>query len=87
VPFLVKINNMSVASEKRRPFNAGFSSGTSNNQLHPGQKGNVDALVLSHYSLLRNPLPKPTGVLEHCCERETNCWFSSFRDVSFWPHP
>jgi hypothetical protein len=22
--------------------------------------------------------PKPTGVLEHCNEGETNCWFSIF---------
>jgi hypothetical protein len=25
-------------------------------------------------------------VLEHCREGETNCWFSIFRAVSFWPH-
>jgi len=46
-----------------------------------------DAPVLPHCSLLGNPWPKPTGVLEHCCEGETNCWFSVFRSVSFWPHP
>ena len=38
-----------------------------------------DAPLLSHCSLIRNPLPKPTGVLEHCREGETNCWFSTFR--------
>jgi hypothetical protein len=34
--------------------------------------------VLLHGSLLRNPWPKWTGVLEHCCDEETNCWFSTF---------
>jgi len=42
--------------------------------------------VLSHCSLLRNPWPKPTGVLEHRREGETNRWFSVFREVSFWLH-
>jgi len=36
-----------------------------------------DAPVLLHCSLLRNP-DQPTGVLEHCHEGETNCWFSIF---------
>ena len=31
-----------------------------------------DAPLLSHCSLLRNSLPKPTGVLEHCREWETS---------------
>ena len=43
------------------------------NQLKPGQKIIVDAPVLSHCSLLRNLWQKPTGVLEHCRERETVC--------------
>jgi hypothetical protein len=43
--------------------------------------GNVP--VFSHCSLLRNPLPGPTGVLEHCREEELNPWFSIFRGVSF----
>jgi hypothetical protein len=47
----------------------------------------VDAPVLSHCSLLRNTSAKPTGVLEHCREGETNCWFSIFRGVSFWQQP
>ena len=47
----------------------------------------VNAPVLSYYSLLSNRRPKPTGVLEDCCEWETNCWFPIFRGVSFWPHP
>ena len=38
-----------------------------------------DAPVLSHLSLLRNPWPKSTGVLQHCREGETNCWFFIFR--------
>ena len=43
--------------------------------------------MMSHRSLLINPSPKPTGVLEHCRVGETNCWFSIFRGVSFQPHP
>jgi hypothetical protein len=34
--------------------------------------------VLSFCSFLRNPLLKPTGVLEHCREEETNCRLSIF---------
>ena len=34
------------------------------------------APMLPHCSLLRNPLPKPTGVLEHRREWKTKCWFS-----------
>jgi len=58
--------------------------GKSENQLEPGQDY---APVTSYCSLLRNPLPKPTCVLEHSREGETNCWFSSLGGVSFWPHP
>jgi hypothetical protein len=39
-----------------------------------------NAWALSHYSLLWNPWPIPTGVQEHCRERETNCWFF----ICFW---
>jgi len=53
--------------------------GTGKNQLDPGKESVKDASGLSHCSLLRNPWPKPTSVLEHCHERETNCWFSIFR--------
>jgi len=52
-----------------------------------GQGSMGDAPVLSRCPLLRNTWPKATGVLEHCCEGETNCWFSIFRGFSFWPHP
>jgi len=34
----------------------------------------------SHCSLIRNPWSKPTGVLEHCREGETTCWFYIFQD-------
>ena len=37
--------------------------------------------MLSHCSLLKNPRPKPTGVLEHGREGEINCLFSIFRGV------
>ena len=42
-----------------------------------------DALVLSQYSLRRNHLTNLAGVLKHCREGETNCWFSIFRGVFF----
>jgi len=42
--------------------------GTGKNQLKPDQRSMGDAPVLSHCSLLLNPRPKPTGVLEHCHE-------------------
>jgi hypothetical protein len=54
---------MSLGSQKRRPFNADFSGWKCKNQLEPGQE---DAPVLPHFSLLKNPSPEPTGVLEHC---------------------
>jgi len=31
----------------------------------------------------KNPLPKQAGVLEHCREGKTNCWFFIFLDISF----
>ena len=37
-----------------------------------------EAPVLSRGSLLRNPLPERTGVLEHCREGQTKCWFPIF---------
>ena len=60
--------------------------GTGKNQLELGQESMGDAALVSYFSLLRNPWPKPAGVLEHYREGETNCWFSTFRGVSFWPH-
>jgi len=50
--------------------------GTGKNQLVSGQESKWDAPVLSHYTFLWNPWTKATGVLEHCRETETNCWFS-----------
>jgi hypothetical protein len=52
--------------------------GTLKNQLYPGQESMGNAPVLSRFSWLRNPKPKPSCVLEHCRERETNGWFSVF---------
>jgi hypothetical protein len=52
--------------------------GTDKNQLQPGQESKWDASVLSRCSLL-----KPTGVLEHCREGETNCGVSYYRGVFF----
>jgi hypothetical protein len=53
--------------------------GAGEDQLDPGQESMRDAPVLSHCSLLRNLGPKPTGVLDHCREGKTACWFSIFR--------
>jgi hypothetical protein len=52
--------------------------GTGKNQIEPGQESMGEDPVLSHCSLLRNVWPILTGVLEHCCEGETKCWFSIF---------
>jgi len=37
-----------------------------------------DAIVLPHSSLLRNPWSILIGVLEHCLQVETDCWFLIF---------
>jgi len=42
------------------------------NQPESGLESMGDSPVLSHCSLLRNPGPKQTGVMEHCCEGENN---------------
>jgi hypothetical protein len=64
---------VSLASQKRRPFTADFRRVTDKNLLGTGQKSVGDAPMLSRCSLLINPSPKPTGVLEHCCEGENIC--------------
>jgi hypothetical protein len=38
----------------------------------------ADAPVLSDCYFQRNPGSKPNGVLEHCCEGETNSIFGAF---------
>jgi hypothetical protein len=68
VAFLLK----SVASGKLRLFNADFSPETGKNQLQLGQGCMGNNSGLSRCSLLINPRPKPTGVLEHCHQGETN---------------
>jgi len=57
--------------------------GTGEYQLEPDQESMGDVPMLSHCSLPRNAMPKPTGVLEHCHEGEIICWLSIFRGVSF----
>jgi len=52
--------------------------GRGKSQLEPGEESMGNAPVSSHCSLVRNPWPKPTGVLEHCREGDFNCWFSVF---------
>jgi hypothetical protein len=49
--------------------------GRGKNHLGSGQESMGDASILLLFSLVRNPWLQPTGVLEHCRERETNCWF------------
>jgi len=49
--------------------------GTGKCQVEPGQESMEDSPVLSHCTWLKNPWPKPTGVLEHCRERGTNFRF------------
>jgi hypothetical protein len=56
---------LSAASQKRRPI-----EGTDKNKLQPDQLSTGYTTVLSHCPLLRNTLPKPTGVLEHCHEEK-----------------
>ena len=43
------------------------------NILTAGQEIMGDDPLLSHFSLLTNPWTKPTGVLEHFRQGETNC--------------
>jgi hypothetical protein len=45
---------------------------TSKYHLQPGQESMGDAPALSHCSSLTNPQSKPTGVLKHFREGETN---------------
>ena len=52
VHLMVQVNNMSVATQKCRLFNAAFGWGAGKNQPEPGQYG--DGPVLSQFSLLRN---------------------------------
>ena len=57
--------------------------GTGKNQLQPCQESMGDASVLSH-SLIRDPQPKLTGVLEHCHEGESavaSPFFKAFSSV------
>ena len=56
--------------------------GTDKNRLKPVQENVEDAPVLSNCSFITNSLTKPPGVLEHCLEGETKCWFSIFLSVS-----
>jgi hypothetical protein len=75
---------MPVAPQKRRPLyvdvnqeNRYKSSGKTS-----GECGGCFGVVTLFYAK-KNPLRKPTGVLEHCRGGETNCWLSIFRVVSF----
>jgi len=57
--------------------------GTDKNRLEEGQDSMGDATLLLHCSLLRNVLPNPTGVLEHCRDGQTNDLFSIFQGSSY----
>jgi hypothetical protein len=71
VAFLVT----SVASQKHRPFHSYLTWGKAIYQLQTYHTSMGNVPVLSHRSLLRNPWPKPTGVLEHCREGEIDSQF------------
>ena len=51
---------------------------TGNNQLNPGQERMWDVPGMSHSSLLRNRWSKPTGMLEHGREGETNYFENNY---------
>jgi hypothetical protein len=54
---------MSVASQKRRYLNVNFSRG---NRYKSAEAKSEEYGEWPHCSLLRNHLPQPTGVQEHC---------------------
>ena len=72
---------MSAASQKHCPFNADFSWRNRWTTAVARPRGSGDAPLLSHCTLLRNPWPKPTTVLEHCCEGEMSCLVRHFLGV------
>jgi hypothetical protein len=55
--------------------------GTGKNQMEPGQYGGCSSIVTLFFT--KKSLTKTAGVLEHCREAETNCWFFIFQGVSF----
>jgi len=69
---------MSIASQKSLPCNADLIRRTGNNRLEPGEEILGDATLMSHCSLLRNPLPKTFGVLELSLDEKTNCFSLTF---------
>ena len=68
-----RINDVSSITKSAAPSML-ISVQAGKNQLKSAQESTGYAPVLSHCSLLRNLLPKLTGVLEHCSEGETNLW-------------
>jgi hypothetical protein len=63
--------------------NAQLNRGIGKNLLEPVEESMGDATVLSNCSLLRNSLPQLSGVLEHCRDEQTECFFSIFLGDSF----
>jgi hypothetical protein len=57
--------------------------GTNKYHLDSGQEIMGDAAVLAHCSSLRSPWQKPTGVLEHCCEKKPNVGSPFFGAIAF----
>jgi hypothetical protein len=51
---------------------------TGKHRLQPGQEGVGYDPVLSHFTFLRNYLPKSAGVLEHCPDEQTTYFFLIF---------
>jgi hypothetical protein len=57
--------------------------GTGKNQLQQGQESMGGCYSAATLLFAKKSLNKPTDVLVHCREGETNCWFSIFRGFSF----
>ena len=75
--FFHRILNYVISITKAPPLQSFISvERTGKNQLQPGQWGWYSRDVT--FFFIKKSLPKPTGVLEHCREGETNAWLSIF---------
>ena len=83
VAFLMK----SVDSQKPLVFNTDFSSenGLRSARTRPGYYGGCYIVVTLFFA--NKSLTKMAGVLEHCCEVETNCWLAIFYALPSNPIP
>ena len=68
---------MSVAPQKRLSvLNSLEETGKKTGGSRSGVYGGYSNVVILLYA--KRSLTKITGVLEHCCEEDNNCWFSIF---------